>query len=506
MTFNYVKETMRNAKGKKVIVIGSGFAGLSAAAHLAQKGFAVQLLEKHEQAGGRARSFSQDGFLFDMGPSWYWMPDVFERFFNQFGKKASDYYDLVRLDPSYRVWFGANDQIDLPSDMNEMEALFESIEKGSAAQLRRFLTEAAYKYEVGIQDLVYKPGRSLWEFADRRVLGGVFRLQLFRSFSRHVRKYFSHPKLLSLMEFPVLFLGAKPSQTPALYSLMNYADIKLGTWYPMGGMHKIVEGMLDLVRSLGVEVKFNANVERIEILNGKASRVHLKDEILEADIVVGGADYHHIENDLLPENSRTYKSDYWESRVMAPSCLLFYLGVDKQLDNLQHHNLFFDTDFEQHAKEIYDDPSWPENPLFYVCCPSKTDPAVAPNGKENLFVLIPLAPGLKDDSEEIREKYYNLVMDRLEKLSGQEIRSQVIVKRSYAHRDFVSDYNAFKGNAYGLANTLMQTAILKPSLKSKKVSNLYYTGQLTVPGPGVPPSLISGGVVANEIAKEFKNF
>ena len=489
---------------KKVVVIGSGFAGMSAAAHLAQKGYAVTLLEKHDQAGGRARTFSQDGFLFDMGPSWYWMPDVFERFFNQFGKKASDYYSLKRLDPSYRVWFGENDKVDLPSSMDGMEALFDQIEPGGAAQLRKFLKEAAYKYEVGIQDLVYKPGRSLWEFADMRVIKGVFRLQLFRSFSRHVRKYFRHPKLLSLLEFPVLFLGAKPEQTPALYSLMNYADMQLGTWYPMGGMHKIVVGMMDLVRSLGVEVILNANVERIEILHGKASKVKLKDRVVEADIVVGGADYHHIEQDLLAPEFRSYKPDYWENRVMAPSCLLFYIGVDKKLDNLEHHNLFFDTDFEQHAKEIYDDPSWPKNPLFYVCCPSKTDPAVAPEGNENLFLLVPLAPGLKDDSEEMREKYYHLIMDRLESLTGQEIRSHVIVKRSYAHSDFVSDYNAFKGNAYGLANTLMQTALLKPSMKSKKVSNLFYTGQLTVPGPGVPPSLISGGVVAGEIAKEFK--
>jgi phytoene desaturase len=371
-------------------------------------------------------------------------------------------------------------------------------------QLRRFLTEAGYKYDVGIKDLVYKPGRSLWEFADWRVVSGVFRLQLFRSFSRHVRKYFKNPKLLSLMEFPVLFLGAKPEQTPALYSLMNYADIKLGTWYPMGGMHKIVSGIMDLAQSLGVEFNFNANVESITVRNGMARQLRVNGRFHEAEVVVGGADYHHIESHLLDPEFRSYQEQYWDSRVMAPSCLLFYLGVNKRLDNLQHHNLFFDADFQQHAKEIYDDPAWPQNPLFYVCCPSKTDPSVAPEGCENLFVLMPLAPGLKGDDEAMREQYFGLLMDRLEKLSGQEIRPHITYKRSYAHAEFMQDYNAFKGNAYGLANTLMQTAILKPSLKSKKVDNLFYTGQLTVPGPGVPPSLISGGLVANEISKEFK--
>ncbi len=496
---------MQIGSKKKVTVIGSGFAGLSAAANLAQMGFDVKVLEKNAQLGGRARSFREDGFLFDMGPSWYWMPDVFESYFEQFGKSTSDYYDLVRLDPSYRVWFGKDSKIDLPSSMDGMYALFESIERGGADQLKRFLKEAAYKYDVGIKDLVYKPGRSLWEFADIRVIKGALRLHLFRSFSRHVRKYFRDPRLISLLEFPVLFLGAKPSETPALYSLMNYADIQLGTWYPMGGMYKVVEAMVDVARSMGVEFETNAEVDGIDVSQGKATQVNYGGKSLATDIVVGGADYHHVEQHLLQPAYRTYSPEYWEKRVMAPSCLLFYIGVNKRLDNLQHHNLFFDTDFDQHAREIYDDPQWPQNPLFYVCCPSKTDPGVAPIGQENLFLLIPLAPGLSDDTEETKERYYNLIMDRLEKLTGQAIRPHVVVKRSYAHSDFVRDYHAFRGNAYGLANTLRQTAILKPSLKSKKVSNLYYTGQLTVPGPGVPPSLISGRVVAREIQKEFKN-
>lgn len=489
-----------------VVVIGAGFAGLSAAACLARKGYRVTVLEKNGMAGGRARFFDEGGFRFDMGPSWYWMPDVFESFFQHFGKSASDYYELIRLDPSYRVYFGEGDFWDIPASMEEMGELFESVEKGSAAKLREFLAEAAYKYEVGINDLVYKPGRSLLEFVDWRVIKGVFRLQLFQSFSKHVRQYFSHPRLLSLVEFPVLFLGAKPQNTPALYSLMNYADMELGTWYPKGGMHEIVKGMVKLAEEEGVRFEFNAEVEEITVSSQRAREVVLKDgRVMQADVVVGGADYHHIEQHLLPEEARTYTESYWDKRTMAPSCLLYYVGVDKRLKNLLHHNLFFDTDFQQHAREIYDQPQWPSKPLFYACTPSVTDPTVAPEGKENLFLLIPVAPGLASDSEEVRQRYFEVLMDRLESVTGQKVRDAIVYKRSYAHSDFVSDYHAFKGNAYGLANTLRQTAILKPSLKSRKVENLYYTGQLTVPGPGVPPSLISGRVVAREIEKEYNN-
>jgi phytoene desaturase len=494
-------------QGKKVVVIGSGFAGISAATCLAREGYTVEVLERHDSAGGRARVWRQDGFVFDMGPSWYWMPDVSESYFNHFGKSASDYYTLQRLDPSYRVFFGQGDSVDLPADMQAMYRLFDSIEPGAGKKLARFLEEAAYKYDVGIKDLVYKPGRSLWEFADMRVVRGVFRLHMFRSFARYVRKYFTHPKLISLLEFPVLFLGAKPADTPALYSLMNYADMQLGTWYPEGGMHMIVAGMMKLAEEEGVTFRFNAPVARIQVRDGHAREVVLQDgTVIPADVVVGGADYHHIEQDLLPPAARVYTEAYWQKRVMAPSCLLWYIGVNKRLTGLEHHNLFFDTDFALHAEEIYDRPQWPSNPLFYACMPSKTDPTVAPAGMENLFLLIPVAPGLgegEDDTAQ-RQRYFDMVMDRLEAHTGQSIRPHIVLQRSYAQQDFVADYSAFRGNAYGLANTLSQTAILKPQMKSSKVRNLYYTGQLTVPGPGVPPSLISGRVVAGEIAKDFQ--
>lgn len=489
-------------KKKHAVVIGSGFAGLSAATHLADNNFSVTLMEKNDSPGGRARKFSSEGFTFDMGPSWYWMPDVFEDYFSRFGKKTSDYYELVRLDPSYSVIYGEDDTLDIPANLTEFKALLEQIEPGAAAQLDKFLAQAKYKYQVGIHDLVKRPSRSLMEFASLALMKDVMQMDIFQSMSSHVRKFFKSEKIIRLIEFPVLFLGETAENIPALYSLMNYADIVLGTWYPKGGMHEIIKGMVALAEEKGVEIRYNAEVEEIEIELGEAKRIRLiSGEKITADVVIAGADYHHVDRHLVNPKYSNYSEEYWNERVMAPSSLLFYLGVDKKLENLRHHNLFFDEPLGPHADAIYRNPRWPEKPLFYVCAPSITDKTVAPEGMENLFLLVPLATDL-EDSEETREKYYNIIMDRLEKISGQEIRQHVIFKRSYAHSDFKADYHAYKGNAYGLANTLKQTALLKPSLKNKKVRNLFYTGQLTVPGPGVPPSLISGYVVAKEVIRE----
>lgn len=487
---------------KRIVVIGAGFAGLSTACYLAKAGYRVTVLEKNDSAGGRARVFESNGFVFDMGPSWYWMPDVFEKFFADFGKKVSDYYQLLRLDPSYRVVFSKNDVWDIPADYGAFRNMLDAIEPGAAVKCDAFLKEAAYKYEVGVNDLVYRPSQSLTEFFDWRLAKGVFRLDVFTSMSKHIRKYFKDPRIIELMEFPVLFLGATPQNTPALYSLMNFADIKLGTWYPMGGMHNIVKAMYNLAGELGVNFIFDEAAKGFDITGKDVISLRTDTNKLNVDAVVAAADYHHIDQHLLPEEYSNYTPEYWESRVMAPSSLIYYLGVNKKLKNLQHHNLFFDEDFTQHAREIYEEPQWPKQPLFYVSCPSKTDSSVAPEGMENLFVLIPVAPGL-EDTDELRERYYNMVMERLEALTEQQIRPHVIYKRTYAHNNFVQDYHSFKGNAYGLANTLKQTAILKPSLKNKKLNNLFYSGQLTVPGPGVPPSIISGKVVAQQVHQMF---
>lgn len=481
---------------KKVIIIGSGFSGLSAACYLAKSGCDVTVLEKHDSVGGRARKFEKNGFIFDMGPSWYWMPDVFEKFFADFGKKVSDYYELERLSPSYRVYF-SDGPLDIPSDINDMYQLFESIETGSAEKFKQFLKEAEYKYQVGMNDLVYKPGLSLTEFMNADFLKGVFKLDVFNSISSHIRKLFKNPKLVQLLEFPVLFLGALPQNTPALYSLMNYADIVGGTWYPKGGMVQIVYAMQKLAIELGVKFEFNVDINKINVQHSKVNQLVSNKTFTDFDAVVSSADYHFTEQ-LLEKPYRNYSDKYWQSRKMAPSSLIFYLGVNKRLPNLLHHNLLFDEDFEMHAKEIYTTPKWPTNPLIYVNCTSLTDKKVAPEGNETVFVLIPIAPDLVE-SDEVKNHYFDLVIKRIEKHIGVSFKDNIVFRRDYAGSDFIKDYNSFKGNAYGLANTLSQTAILKPKLINKKVKNLFYTGQLTVPGPGVPPSLISGKLVANQV-------
>ncbi|MGV3632586.1 MAG: phytoene desaturase family protein [Bacteroidota bacterium] len=489
-------------KRKKINILGSGVAGLSCASFLAQQGHEVTIFEKNATTGGRARSFEHNGFTFDMGPSWYWMPDVFEKFYQKFDHTSSDFYELVRLDPSYRIFWTDGEHTDIPANMDELLDWFESLEPGSSKALKKFLGEAAYKYDVGMNDLVHRPALSWLEFADMRVIKGLFKLHLTSSFSGYIRKYFRHPKILSLLEFPVLFLGARPQDTPALYSLMNYADMALGTWYPMGGMNQIIKAFGQIAAEQGVTVKTAHEVHGFEIVDTRIYRLNTRYESFPADYFVSGADYHHTDHDLL-KGSANYSEKYWESRKLAPSCLIYYLGVNKKIPNLRHHNLFFDENFEDHAAEIYENPQWPESPLFYACCPSKTDPSVAPEGMENLFLLVPIAPDLKD-SEEKRQHYFDLLIRRMEKQCKTSFREHIVFRKSYCIDDFKKDYHAFKGNAYGLANTLMQTARLKPAIRHRHIKNFYYTGQLTVPGPGVPPSIISGEVVAKEILNQIK--
>ncbi|MFD0941519.1 phytoene desaturase family protein [Pedobacter boryungensis] len=487
----------------KVAVIGSGFAGLSAACYLAKNGADVTIYEKNQQVGGRARQLvTENGYSFDMGPSWYWMPGVFEQFFADFGYVPSDFYQLSQLDPGFSIVFGKDDMMHIPKSMEKLEEIFEQIEKGSAIKLRKFLSGAAFKYKVGMENLVHKPGLSFTEFLDMDVMKGALKLQLLQSFRKHVKKYFNHPKLIALMEFPILFLGATAKDTPALYSLMNYAGLSLGTWYPKGGMVAVIDGMRKLAEQLGVKILNDEPVEGFIVNQRKIKGVKSKRSIMNYDGIVAAADYHHVEDKLLGEEFRNYSEQYWDKRMLAPSSLIFYLGVNKKIEHLSHHTLFFDEDLEVHATEIYEDPKWPSKPLFYVCCPSKSDETVAPLGHENIFVLMPLATGL-EDTEELRESYFKLIMKRLERFCGQDITNHLDYKRSYCIKDFVNDYHSYKGNAYGLANTLMQTANLKPSIKNKKLDNLFYAGQLTVPGPGVPPSIISGKLAATELYKNL---
>lgn len=484
--------------GKKIHIIGSGFSSLASACYLAKAGYDVIVFEKNNYLGGRARQFKKEGFIFDMGPTWYWMPDVFEKFFADFGKKPLDYYQLERLSPAYEVYFGKEDSIVIPGDLESIIDVFEKEEKGSSVHLKHFLKQAKGNYDVAVKDLVYKPGQSPLELVNIETIKRLH--HVFGNIRSQVSRRIKNKKLLKILEFPVLFLGAKPQDTPALYSFMNWADFGLGTWHPVGGMYKVVEGMVALAKSMNVEFRTNSNVQEITLDSvGKTKGIIVNDEFIASDVVLSGADYHHTET-LLPQKYRQYSEKYWDKKVFAPSSLLFYVGFDKKLKNVKHHTLFFDTEFDVHAETIYGPPSWPKEPLFYASFPSITDGSFAPTEKEAATFLIPLAPGV-EDTLSIREKYFNIIIRRLEELTQQPVKEFIIFKESFCVNDFVKDYNSYKGNAYGLANTLMQTAFLRPKIKSKKVKNLFFTGQLTVPGPGVPPALISGKIASDLIIK-----
>ncbi len=481
----------------KIAIIGSGFSSLSASCYLAQAGYDVTIYEKNDTVGGRARRLIKDGFIFDIGPSWYWMPDIFERFFADFNKKPSDYYQLDKLNPAYSVIF-EDEKIDIADNLNDIKSTFESIEKGSSEPLQEFMSKAEENYEIAIKNLVYRPGESPLELITPQTAKKVG--AFIGNVSKDVRKKFSNPKLISILEFPVLFLGATPQNTPSFYNFMNYADFGLGTWHPKGGMYEVILAMKKLAEELGVVIKTNSPVDNILVDDeGRTEGIITNGQKHLYPIVLSGADYHHSET-LLEKQHRQYSESYWEKKTFAPSSLIFYVGFNKKLKNIDHHNLFFDTNFTKHANEIYEDPQWPEEPLFYANFTSLTDPSTAPKGCENGFFLIPLAPGL-EDTPELREKYFDKIITRFEKRTDQQVKSNILFKESFCVNDFISEYNSYKGNAYGMANTLLQTAFLRPNLRSRKVKNLYFTGQLTVPGPGVPPSLISGKLAAELIKK-----
>ena len=482
---------------KSVQIIGSGFSSLSAACYLAKFGYEVSIFEKNNNVGGRARQLKKKGYTFDIGPSWYWMPDVFDRFFTDFEKKTSDYYKIDKLDPAYRIFF-EDEIMTIGNSMEKICGEFERIEKGSGTKLKTFIAKAQDNYRIAVNKILYNaPGISAKELVTKDTVIRVD--QFFKTISQEVRKNFKNAKLISALEFPSLFLGAKPNKTPSFFSFMNFADFGLGTWHPRGGMYEIIKGMEALAIELGVKIHTNHTVDKIVVENATVMGVETKGALIKSDIVLSGADYHHSET-LLDIKYRQYSEAYWDKKIFAPSSLLFYIGIDKKIKNAEHHNLFFDANFETHAEEIYDNPKWPSRPLFYVNIPSKTDPSMAPEGCDTMFILIPIAPGIKDTSD-LRNHYFESIIKRFEEKTEQSIQNNIIFKESFCVEDFKSEYNSYKGNAYGMAMTLFQTAFLRPKLKSSKVKNLYFTGQLTVPGPGVPPSLISGKLTAQLIQK-----
>lgn len=488
---------------KKVVIIGGGIGALCSAALLGKEGYEVLVIEKNSRLGGRAMAFDAQGYHFDMGPSWYLMPEVFENYFKLFDKKISDYLSLKALDPMYRIFFSPDEHLDIVRNLKENLKTFERMEKGAFKKIQAYLDSAEQQYHIAINHFLYKEFRSFLDFVKPELFAMGGKVNVFKNLDTHINEYTKDARLKKILGYTMVFLGGAPSNTPALYSLMSHVDYNLGVFYPMGGFEALVNAYVKLGKEYGVVYKTSQEVTEILVRNGKAQGVRTNQGDIAADIVLANADYHHTETRLLPKEYQSYSQAYWESRTLAPSAYIIHLGIKGKLKNLQHHNLILTHDWTQHFDEIFKDPHWPDKPSYYVCCPSKSDSSVAPKGCDTLFILVPVASGLAD-SDSTRNDYYAKILSDLEKHIGVKIRDKIAYKRIYSHRDFSSDYNAFKGTALGLAHTLRQTAIFRPRSKSKKVKNLYFVGQYTQPGIGVPIVVIASQLVTQRIIKDYE--
>jgi phytoene desaturase len=487
---------------KHVVVIGGGFGGLSSAALLARDGWDVTVIEKLDDLGGRARHWKHDGYTFDLGPSWYLMPEVFERYFSLFGKERKDYYNLLPLDPYYKVFFGDGDTAQLSPRKEENIALFESFEPGGGEALSRYMQQATYKYTVAMKDFLYKEYKHLGEFFNKRIMTEGLRLGIFKKLDKFVGNYFDDRRARQILEYAMVFLGTNPVDAPAIYSIMSHVDLELGVFFPDDGMAGAAQGFVKLCKEMGVRLVTGEEVTEIVTEQGKAIAVQTTKDRYAADVVVSSADYHHIDTAVLSTADSQYSNRYWEKRVVAPSMFIVYLGINRKLKNLEHHNLYFAENWHTHFDTIFKNPTWPEKPCFYLSCISKTDPKSAPEGGENVFLLVPVAPGL-DDSDEQRDRYLAHVLEHVKQVTGEDLTQDVTVQRVYTHRDFIEDYHAFKGTALGLSHTLFQTAVFRPTHRSKKITNLFHTGQYTHPGVGVPMVLIASEIIAEEIKNSY---
>lgn len=484
----------------KVLVIGGGFAGMATAALLQHGGMDVTLVEKHDQLGGKARVWRSAGYTFDMGPSWYLMPDVFDDFFSKLGRKREDYYSIKRLDPAYRVFFEGNDTVDIGKDIESTVRLFEKFEPGSGTRLRQYLADCGHKYGLAIDRLLYKEYRNIFHFFNPSTIFHGLRLGIFRSLHSHVKKYFDDYRAQRILEYSMLFLGSSPMAAPSFYSIMSHLDLVQGVYFPVGGMGAVVAGMEKLLAELNVTVQTGVEVKSIITHEKKAVGVETGQGQIHADHIVGTGDYHHIEQDLLTKPYRNLRARYWKKAVIAPSMFILYLGVKRKIPQLAHHNLFFSADWDRHFQQIFETPQWPDNPSYYVSVASRSEEGMAAAGGENIFVLVPIAPGLETDEEHSR-KYAEKVILHLEALTGKSIRDELEVQRIYTVQDFQADYHAFKGTALGLSHTLGQTAMLRPPMRSKGLENFFYAGQYTHPGVGVPMALIAADLVSGILQK-----
>ncbi|AWB28650.1 phytoene desaturase [Halococcoides cellulosivorans] len=483
-----------------VTIVGAGIGGLSTAAYCADAGADVTVLERHDQVGGVARTIEADGFQFDAGPSWYLMPEVFERFFGQFDRSPDDYYELEELDPQYRVFWTDGDRVTVPPDRDAVREIFESYEDGAGAAFDRYIERAGEAYHLGMDRFVYVDRSRLRDFLDLDVLRSARALGLVRSMDGHVARYFDVPKLQQLLQYTLVFLGGAPHNTPALYSMLAYADFEGHVHYPDGGMIAVVDGIATLARERGATIETGTPVTSIEPTDD-GLRVETAERTHETDRVVANAPRPHVERDLLAPRYRDKDPEFWDSRTYGPSAYMLYLGVEGSVDPLAHHTLVLPTDWDPHFEAIFDDPGWPDDPAFYLSVPSQTDPNVAPDGHHALVALVPIAPDLAD-GRDVRDRMRETILDRIESEAGVDLRDRIVLEREVCVSEFADQYSLPQGTALGLAHTLRQSGPLRPGHRSAACPGLYYAGSFVRPGIGVPMTVISGEHAARAVAMD----
>lgn len=370
--------------------------------------------------------------------------------------------------------------------------------KNGAKKFQHYLARSQKLYEVSLNHFLYQPFEHWWNFLRWSVLRHVWQIPFFQSLKSQLGKTFQSEELKKILSYTVAFLGGSPANTPALYSLMAHVDFNLGVWYPMGGLYEVSKALEKIAKEKGATFFYHSPVGKILVEAGKAVGVQVGKKKYLADVVISNADYPFTQLKLLHSENRTYRQSYWQKKILAPSAFLIYLGIKKKLPKLTHHNLFLGSNWEEHFKQIFDTPAWPSDPAYYISCPSKTDPSVVPAGKENVFILVPVASGLAD-SDQLREKYASKILRHLEQLIGAPFIKDIEVQRIFTQRDFEERYNAYAGTALGLAHTLTQTALFRPHLTDQKVKGLFYVGQYTQPGIGLPMCLISAQLLLKKL-------
>jgi len=494
---------MTENKGRKVFVIGAGFSGLSAAALLAKDSFDVTILEKNDRPGGRAMVWKEKGYTFDMGPSWYMMIEAFEDLFTAFGKKPEDYFETIRLDPSYRVFFSENESYDIMDDVTKNIELFDTFEENGGEKLKNFLARSQKMYDIAFQNFIYKDYWSFRDLLDRKLIVDGLKLKIFTKLKKYVDRFFDSDKAKKIVSYHVAFVGASPPTSPAVYSMLAHVDMNLGIWYPMGGFGSIVDAIMKMGLEQGVEIKFNTEVTKIQVDDKRAKKIITNNGEFDADIILNTGDYHHGEMELLDKNHRTYKEKYWKKKMIAPAAYLVYLGLNKKLNNFLHHNFYFNSDWDKYFDQLFENPEWPEDPSIYITLPSQSDLSLVPPGGELMTILVLVSADLEDE-ESFREQYFDKIIEKVENLSGESIKEHIVVKRIVAHEHFKKTFNAYKGTALSLAHTLFQTAIFRPHHKSEKINNLYYAGMYSHPGVGVPVSIISAQLACEKILEDVE--